>query len=116
MFSSLKVNTLIGCESKLIESVTLDIASYDGETLRMLNVYVADCIPASCGRVNVEQYAHLNDVHFAVTTDKNNVSVDLLIGQDNAEALVPLDVRKGKTGEPSAVRTFYDALTVNLYI
>ena len=88
-----KLNTLSSCESKLIESVTLDITSEDGETLQMLNVYFVDCIPASCGRLNVEQYAHLNDVHFAANTAKNNVSVDLLIGQDNAEALVPLDVR-----------------------
>ena len=73
----------------------------------MPNVYVVYCIPASCGRLNVEQYAHLNDVHFSVNTDKNNISVDLLIGQDNAEALVPLDVRKGKTGEPFAVRTIF---------
>ena len=32
---------------------------------------------------------------------------DLLIGQDNAEALVPLDVRRGSRGEPFAVKTMF---------
>jgi hypothetical protein len=31
--------------------------------------------------------------------------VDILIGQDHAEALVPLDVRKGNAGEPFAVKS-----------
>ena len=32
-------------------------------------------------------------------------SVDVLVGQDCAEALIPLEVRKGKKGEPFATRT-----------
>ena len=35
------------------------------------------------------------------------LSVELLIGQDNAEAFVPLDVRRGRAGQPFAVRTLF---------
>ena len=33
--------------------------------------------------------------------------IDLLIGQDNSEALIPLEVRKGEKGEPFACRTIF---------
>ena len=35
----------------------------------------------------------------------DRVKVEVLIGQDNSEGLVPLDVRRGKPGELFAVRT-----------
>jgi hypothetical protein len=50
----------------------------------------------------VSGFPHLLNLPFA-----NADRIDLLIGQDNAEALVPLDVRKGHKGEPLAVHTLF---------
>ena len=46
-------------------------------------------------------------IHLLPAYQGDNVTVDLLIGQDNAEALVPLEVRRGKPGEPYAIRTLF---------
>ena len=37
--------------------------------------------------------------------DYSNIQVDLLIGQDCSDALIPLEVKRGAEGEPYAVRT-----------
>ena len=47
-----------------------------------------------------EEYSHLSDLE---VPDPSKVT--LLIGQDCSEALIPLEVRKGLTNEPYAIRT-----------
>ncbi|XP_038046729.1 uncharacterized protein LOC119720934 [Patiria miniata] len=48
-----------------------------------------------------------NDISPMPAYEHDGVIVDLLIGQDNAEALVPLEVRRGSPEQPFAVRTLF---------
>ena len=52
--------------------------------------FVIDSIPVSSHEVDVQKLSHFRDI--PLTTDIE--SVDVLIGQDCAEALIPLEVRK----------------------
>ena len=72
-----------------------------GESFSLRNVFVIDEIPASRSQVDVAKFKHLAGLE--VMNSESNV--DLLIGQDNAEALIPLEVRRGSVDEPFAVRT-----------
>jgi hypothetical protein len=74
-------------------------------SMNLHNVLVVDEIPAKLPKSDfaVNEYSHLADLPLHV--DGN--SVDLLIGQDHSEALVPLKTRKGKPGEPFAVKTLF---------
>ena len=90
-------------EVRNAEVVNLNLTSADGsEQLKLTNVYVVENIPVSNPGVNVSQHAHLQNlpVH-------KNGSIEVLIGQDHPEALVPLEVRKGGSGDPFAVRTLF---------
>ena len=88
-------------------SVNLRLESTNGEeVLDLSRVYVVDSIPVltqSLAREDHKNYPHLKDVQAVMTSGK----VDLLIGQDNSEALIPLEIKKGKRGEPFAVRTLF---------
>ena len=80
---------------------TLFVESRDGHSLMLHNVFVIDHIPASSSCMDVSKFVHLKGID--VTT--SSCAVDLLIGQDNAEALVPLEVCRGRLDEPFGVRT-----------
>ena len=100
------LNTLCGSESKMSEVVSLEVKSVDNtEALYMSNVYVVTDIPTGTSQVNVDKYPHLQDL--TLPGVKSGVSVDVLIGQDNAEALVPLEIRRGSRNEPFAIRTMF---------
>ena len=91
-------------ECRSAEIVSLNVKSADGrEKLKLLHVYVIDSIPAEVPVIDVSHFSHLNDLPIS----NLDCEVDLLIGQDNAEALIPMDTRKGKSGEPFAVRTLF---------
>ena len=60
-------------------------------------------IPVRQPSVRLDEYAHLRDLPMI----PGNVKVDILIGKDNPEALIPLEVRRGKEGDPFAVRTLF---------
>ena len=84
------------------EVVSFDIISCDGsESLKLRDVVVVDKIPVQAPGVNVSRYRHLDGLRFPNECD----SVQILIGQDHAEALIPLEVKKGERKEPFAVRT-----------
>ena len=103
---SYNLNTLCGSESKMSEVVSLEVKSVDNtEALYMSNVYVVTDIPTGTSQVNVDKYPHLQDL--TLPGVKSGVSVDVLIGQDNAEALVPLEIRRGSRNEPFAIRTMF---------
>lgn len=86
---------------KTTEVVKLKIMSKDGsEMLQMPYVLVVDQIPVKGSCVDVKSYAHLKDVPLTPSYE-----VDILIGQDCSEALLPLEVKRGSRGEPFAVRT-----------
>ena len=83
--------------------VDFNVTSVDGkESLPFSNVYVIDAIPIDCPSVMNVDYAHFKGIKFA-----NVRNVQLLIGQDQSEALLPLEVRKGRQGEPFATRTLF---------
>ena len=94
-------------ETRELSVVDLQLTSVNGEkeSLHLRNVLVVDEIPAKVPmfRDDVLSYPHLSDLSF----DGFGRQVDLLIGQDHSEALVPLQIRKGKCGEPFAVKTLF---------
>ena len=85
--------------------VDLTVSSESGEHINMDNVFVVDKIPVTSTSISVENFPHLQDIGWLPSYDQNDVAVDLLIGQDNADALLPIEIRRGKPGEPFAVRT-----------
>lgn len=89
-------------ETKTTEVVNFVVQSRDdGETIQMNNVFVVDNIPATNPVVDVGKYPHFRNVSLS----HDHGPVEILIGQDHADALLPLEVRKGKIGDPYAVRT-----------
>ena len=102
---SYKLNTLNTVnESKQSMVVDLKVRSYDGENmLHLSNVHVVKQIPVNIPHVDLSLYPDLNQLPIA--NDSHVNSVDILIGQDHAEALIPLDVRQANKGEPFAVKT-----------
>lgn len=89
--------------AKQTETVELYVASKDGTSdLHLGNVLVVDDIPGrTLSLDSLSQYGHLQDLQLV----GGNKPIDILIGQDNTEALVPLEVRSGAKGEPFASRT-----------
>lgn len=85
---------------KTTEVVDLDLKS-EGERLQLRNVFIVETIPVRVPHIDVSHYPHLSDLSFV----NENVKVDILIGQDHSEALLPLQIRKGGKGEPFAVRS-----------
>ena len=100
----INLNTVDNSVSVQTEMVNLNIAAENGETLNMPGTFIIDNIPSACAQVDKSAYAHLRELD-DLPAYQGHVKIDLLIGQDNAEALIPLDVRKGKPGDPFAVRT-----------
>ena len=101
---SVSLCTLNGLQCADTERVKLRIFSLDGaESLWLDNVVVVDQIPVRNYDFSISSYPHLSDLNFS----SGSHAVDLLIGQDNSEALIPLEVRTGGKGEPFAVRTLF---------
>ena len=101
--TSLSLNTLNGRDDSCATVVNLTAHSVDdSESLILTNVIVIDEIPFN-NPVSCLDFPHLRNLKFPDA----QMNADILIGQDNAEALVPLEVRKGKVGQPFAVRTLF---------
>ena len=89
-------------EQRSAKVVTLNLKSLDGESsLKLSNVYVVDNIPVNSAEIDYSRYQHLQNLNI-VSGD-----VHVLIGQDHSEALVPLEIRRGRRGDPFAVRTMF---------
>ena len=71
----------------------------------MKDVYVVNHIPVTSTSLDVSKFPHLSDLTCLPAYGPGPISVDLLIGQDNADALVPLEVRRGSPGQPFAMLT-----------
>ena len=100
---SIILRTLNESKPGKMESVSLSVESLDGNHLHMAGVYVVPHIPVASATIDVSMFEHLQDLRLADYSDNDNV--DLLIGQDYFEALIPLEVRKGNPGEPFAFRS-----------
>ena len=103
IYQKLNVSTLSDSVSKNSKLVQLDVVSKDGSQMKLSGVYVVDNIPVKSVEIDVHMFDHLNGIEFQSLS--NSDTVDLLIGQDHSEALIPLEVRKGKPGEPFAIRS-----------
>ena len=76
-------------EHKDTEIVSLSVRASDGgEVLKLVNVYVVDAIPVFNPLLNAGKYPHLKDL----SVDDRQGEVDILVGQDHAEALIPLEI------------------------
>ena len=93
------LNMTVSQRSKVVK---LSLKSDSGESLDMSQVNVIDKIPTHLTEID-HSLNHLKDL--ALPTYTENQHVDIVIGQDHAEALLPLDVRRGKSEEPFAVKT-----------
>ena len=98
------LSTLSSDEDVQSRSVNLRLSSLDAkESLSMSNVYVVNKIPVLTSCPEVKAFPHFKGLQFVA----GGQPVHLLIGQDNAEALVPLEVKRGKKGEPFACKTLF---------
>ena len=97
------VDTL--CMTTNTKVVNFILYSLDGaESLSMSNVFVVEEVPYTYSPFrDLSTYPHLSDV--PISPVHPPAKVDLLIGQDNSEALVPLQVLRGNPGDPFAVLT-----------
>ena len=89
------------------EIVDLSLSSQTGEILEFSAVYVVDEIPVKNSRIDVTSFPHLRGIGPLPVFQRDNVRVDLLIGLDNYEALIPLEVKRGRPGEPYGIRTLF---------
>ena len=93
------------CMTTSTKVVNFVLYSLDGtESLSMSNVFVVEEVPYTYSPCrDLSAYPHLSDI--PISPVHPPAKVDLLIGQDNSEALVPLQVLKGNPGDPFCVLT-----------
>ena len=93
------------CMTTSTKVVNFILYSLDGsKSLTMSNVFVVEEVPytySPCRDLSI--YPHLSDI--SISPVHPLAKVDILIGQDNSEALVPLQVLKGNPGDPFSVLT-----------
>ena len=97
------VDTL--CMTTSTKVVNFILYSLDGnKSLTMSNVFVVEEVPYTYSHFrDLSTYTHLSGIPISPVYPP--AKVDLLIGQDNSEALVPLQVLKGNPGDPVSVLT-----------
>ena len=97
------VDTL--CMTTSTKAVNFILYSLDGsKSLTMSNVFVVEKVPYTYSPCrDLSAYPHLSDI--PISPVHPPAKVDILIGQDNSEALVPLQVLKGNPGDPFSVLT-----------
>ena len=95
------VDTL--CITTSTKVVNFILYSLDGsKSLTMSNVFVVEEVPCTYSPCrDLSTYPHLSDI--PTSPMHPPAKVDILIGQDNSEALVPLQVLKGNPGDPFSV-------------
>ena len=93
------------CMTTSTKVVNFILYSLDGsKSLTMSNVFVVEEVPYTYSHFrDLSAYPHLSNI--PISSVHPPAKVDLLIGQDNSEALVPLQVLKGNPGDPFAVLT-----------
>ena len=93
------------CMTTSTKVVNIILYSLDGsKSLTMSNVFVVEEVPytySPCRDLSV--YPHLSNI--PISPVHPPAKVDILIGQDNSEALVPLQVLKGNPGDPFSALT-----------
>ena len=98
------LKTMAGSSCAESKHVSIKVSG-NGETAFMSGVKVSEEIPVTAPPTDVfnqRNYPHLDGLD--ITTDFRESGIDLLIGQDNADCLIPFEVRKGSPSQPFAVR------------
>ena len=72
------------------------------ESMRLSGVRVVPKIPVNCGSFRVSDFPHLQGLD--LSANMNCHEVDILIGQDHADALFPISAKRGGVNGPHAVR------------
>ena len=93
------------CMTTSTKVVSFILYSLDGsKSLTMSNVFVVEEVPYTYSPCrDLSTYPHLSDI--PISPMHPPAKVDILIGQDNSDALVPLQVFKGNPDDPFAVST-----------
>ena len=109
MLDSMTMATMTGSvEMKNTPTVSMTIESVDKMSgkIHLKNIPTVPCpIIINKAQNDVEQYEHLRDLVFSVPEAVNEV--DIISGVDNSEVMCPLQVFKGKKGEPFATLTMF---------
>ena len=87
--------------SEFLKSHDESHATIDQEDNDMIEE--SDDIPVENNNIDVSKFDHLCSLPLV----KYISHVDILIGQDHAEALMPLEICKGSSGEPFGVRSMF---------
>ena len=93
------------CMTTSTKVVDFILYSLDGsKSLTMSNVFVVEEVPYTYSPCrDLSAYPHLSDI--PISPVHPPAKVDILIGQDNSEALVPLQVLKDNPGDPFSALT-----------
>ena len=109
--ASLSLTTVNSSESADVELVALEVVAVKSgagrpSVIQLPKVYALPNLPTleNCiaSDSDFRKWSHLKDLRLP-QVDKSGVTI--LIGQDVPEALWPLELRKGKEGQPYATRT-----------
>ena len=109
--AKLSLTTVNSSESTDVELVALEVVAAKSRAekagvIQLPNVYALPNLPTleNCiaSPSDIRKWPHLKDLRLP-RVDESGVSI--LIGQDVPEALWPLELRKGKEGQPYATRT-----------
>ena len=71
------------------------------ESMLISGVKVVESIPVTSASLDQGRFPHMQGLDLSANVECQDI--DILIGQDFADALLPLDIRKGAPGEPYAV-------------
>ena len=87
-------------------TVNVHVSSLDGtEHMRPNKTIVVDCIPCDPQLpMKTQSYPHL--LNLPIVEMVNDLTVG--IGHDNLQALIPINITRGKPRDPYAVRTIFD--------
>ena len=107
----LSLTTLEKADHKVDTSiVNLEVSALDAVSyLDLPTVFTRPTMPVSLDDMgqtdSLDQWPHLREIKIP-HVDAGSVS--LLIGQDNPDALIPVDIKRGNQGEPYATKTVLD--------
>ena len=94
------LETILGKKTMNSRFISCEL-SKGAESVVVSGVRIVDRIPVACGPIDLSRYSHLQGMELSASS--NLSEVDMLIGQDCADAMIPMAVKKGNPGEPFAV-------------
>ena len=93
------LKTIHGVTPSVSKQVEFTLNSATGqESVNMSGVKVVDSIPVTSATVDIDSLPHLQGL--GISSDLYSKGVDVLVGHDNTECLIPLEIRRGE--DPSA--------------